>query len=118
MANEKHYIITIKQSGGGGGGNGELREKTGQDENGASEGTALSLSKTVAKVWSSTALLRTTLDADCVAQRREQPYQRKIQGGQGCRNNRINARTCVRGGWRWGWLNSNSGGSNILWATD
>ena len=63
MANEKHYIITIKQSGGGGGGNGELREKTGQDENGASEGTALSLSKTVAKVWSSTALLRTTLDA-------------------------------------------------------
>ena len=35
MANEKHYIITIKQSGSGGGGNGELREKTGQDESGA-----------------------------------------------------------------------------------
>ena len=42
MANEKHYIITIKQSGGGGGWNGELREKTGQDENGAREGSALS----------------------------------------------------------------------------
>lgn len=37
--------------------------KTGQDKNGANEGTVKSLRKTVARVWSSTALLRTTLDA-------------------------------------------------------
>nr|DAN13722.1 MAG TPA: hypothetical protein [Caudoviricetes sp.] len=37
--------------------------KTGQDKNGANEGSVKSIRKAVARVWSSTDLLRTTLDA-------------------------------------------------------
>lgn len=56
----KHYVVTFELGEGEGSG---LRMKTGQDKNGANEGSVKSIRKAVARVWSSTALLRTTLDA-------------------------------------------------------